>query len=325
MTGIFTISLDFELHWGAFDKRDRELHKERYINTLKVVPQLLELFSRNEVNVTWATVGSLFANDKDEWMAYLPEQKPAYKQTRFSAYQWVEKNDLPIEYSWAHFAPEEVRLITQYEGQELGTHTFAHYYCLEPGQTVAQFENDLGAAQRISQDKVGQSLTSLVFPRNQFNSEYLKACYRQGIKVVRSNPDKWFWTGITEDKTTLARKLFRTGDTYTPLGGITSYPVSAITQNDDEPMLLPASRLLRPYDRKYPALNKLRLKRILKEMKYAAKHGHCYHLWWHPENFGDDPDESIKDLTAIIQHYSNLKNSHGMQSWNMAEYIGRTV
>jgi peptidoglycan/xylan/chitin deacetylase (PgdA/CDA1 family) len=64
MQGIFTISLDFELHWGVFDKRDRQAREACYKNTLRAVPQMLELFAKYDVHVTWATVGSLFAANK---------------------------------------------------------------------------------------------------------------------------------------------------------------------------------------------------------------------------------------------------------------------
>ena len=46
MQGIFTISLDFELHWGVFDKRDRQVREACYKNTLRIVPQMLELFGK---------------------------------------------------------------------------------------------------------------------------------------------------------------------------------------------------------------------------------------------------------------------------------------
>ncbi len=321
MPGIFTISLDYELHWGVFDKRDRDARKVNYKNTLEIVPKLLQDFSKNGIHVTWATVGALFASGEAEFNHLKPlgSLQPNYQNQQLSAYKYIEKNGLDKEFDWAHFSPGSVKSISNYEGQELGTHTFAHYYCLEPGQKIEQFAADIDSAIKAAV-MIGKKMVSLVFPRNQFNEAYLKVCFDKGIKVVRSNPDQWFWSGTTDENTSLVRKLFRTGDTYIALGKNTSYPLNSLKITQGEPLQLPASRFLRPYHPKYKFLNAMRLKRILSEMETAAKRNECYHLWWHPENFGDYPGESLKDLNVIIEKYRTLQKKYGMISWNMKEY-----
>jgi peptidoglycan/xylan/chitin deacetylase (PgdA/CDA1 family) len=317
MAGIFTISLDFELHWGVFDKRDRSARMTCYENTRNLIPGLLQAFEKNKVHVTWATVGSLFANDKTEWDQFSPSVKPTYVNKKVSAYEYVEQETID-EHETAFFAADLVKEILNYEGQELATHTFSHYYCCEDGQNVRQFDADLKAA-KAAAEKLDVQITSLVFPRNQFNESYLEVCWNNGIKVVRSNPDVWYWTGIADNDTSIVRKLFRTGDTFVPLGKRT-YPLSAIKKKKNSPLMLPASRLLRSYTPKYKVGNTLRLKRILSEMQYAAQHNECYHLWWHPENFGDHPSENMYDLQIILDHYKHLSSKYRMQSWNMAAY-----
>ncbi len=317
MPGIFTISLDFELHWGVFDKRNKEQRLTCYRNTIALVPELLHMFQQYQVHVTWATVASLFARSYEEWQKLSPQLKPTYANTANSAYVYIDKNGFDTV---AHLASKEVLEIEQYEGQELATHTYSHYYCLEEGQTAQQFDADLKAVNAASDALGVPRPTSIVFPRNQFNQRYLSVCYQNGITVIRSNPAKWFWSAITEEKTTLVRKLLRTGDTYLPIGGKMTYPLSAIKPKEGMPLELPASRFLRSYDAKRPVLNKLRLRRILNEMTYAAEHSECYHLWWHPEQFGDYPAESLADLTIILQHYRHLQHKLGMTSLNMREY-----
>jgi len=66
-----------------------------------------------------------------------------------------------------HFADKLVTLIDKSKNQELATHTFSHYYCLEEGQTKESFYADLEAAKKIAKEK-NISLKSLVFPRNQY-------------------------------------------------------------------------------------------------------------------------------------------------------------
>jgi len=322
MAGVFTISLDFELHWGVFDKKDRDARKHCYQNTLKLVPRLLNLFSQYDVHVTWATVGSLFAANRKEWEQLKPAIEPSYVNEIYSPYKWVANHGLEDTYAWAHFAPEEVKMILQYPGQELGTHTFSHYYCVEPQHTDGAFRADLQAAKEAAR-KFNAKMNSLVFPRNQFNKEYLRICFEEGIEVVRSNPNNWFWTPVANDGNSLIRKVFRTGDGYIKMGNRTSYPLHSIIVNNNEPIQLPASRLLRSWSPSYSITNKLRLRRLINEMQDAARHKECYHLWWHPENFGDHPEENMADLLIILEAYALCKKKYGMQSWNMGEYAHR--
>lgn len=321
MAGIFTISLDFELHWGVFDKRDRQAREACYKNTLRIVPEMLELFAQYDVHVTWATVGSLFAQNQQEWEQFSPGIEPDYEVERYSAYKWVRQHGMPQEYHWAHFAPEEVAMILKYPGQELATHTFSHYYCLENQKEQRAFDADLKAARKAA-GKFNTPLRSLVFPRNQFNPQYLKICFDNGIKTVRSNPASWYWTPVSNGGTGLIRKLVRTSDAYIQLGkDRTSYPLDSIKVTPGEPLQLPASRFMRPWSAKYQFANKLRLRRLCQELRSAAIHNEVYHLWWHPENFGDYPEQNLKSLRVLLQHYKKYKEKYGMTSWNMGEYV----
>jgi hypothetical protein len=319
MTGIFTISLDFELHWGVFDKKERDLRTTCYKNTLQLIPQLLKQFEAYEIQVTWATVGGVFAKDRYDWEQLKPSIQPEYTHQKYSAYKWVEQHGLPENLYFAHFAPEIVNDILRYPGQELGTHTFGHYYCLEQQNRHEAFDADLKAARKTAL-KFNSDPISLVFPRNQFDERSLNTCYNNGIKVVRSNPDNWFWAPISDEKPQLLRKVFRTGDAYLQLGHRTSYPLTAIAIKPNQPLQVPASRLLRPWNPKYQLANKLSLQRIVRELKTAAIQKECYHLWWHPENFGDYPEQNLKNLNLILEEYKKWKNKYSMESWNMGEY-----
>lgn len=320
MHGIFTISLDFELHWGVFDKKDRAAQKACYENTLRLVPEMLEMFSRYDVHVTWATVGSLFADHAAEWSLLKPGKEPQYENEVYSAYAYARAQGLEPNVNWAHFAPSHVQMIRNYPGQELGTHTFSHFYCLEPTQSPEAFSEDLDAANKASA-KFNNQLVSLVFPRNQFEPGFLRICYQKGIRAVRSNPKDWFWTPVADSASGLARKIFRTADAYIPVGRRTSYPLASIKVVNDEPLQLPASRFLRPWSPRLKAANGLQLKRIKSEMSSAASRNECFHLWWHPENFGYFPEENMKQLKTLLDHYILLQDRYGMKSWNMGEYV----
>lgn len=320
MTSTFTISLDFELHWGGFEKWPLNAAKRAYFdNTRKLIPELLRQFEQNDVHVTWATVGMLMHSEKSAIIANQPTLKPTYEQAQLSAYHFmategIGENEREDPY---HFAHSLVQLVTKHKGQELASHSFAHYYCNEAGQTLEQFEADCQAIKNVA-STYGVSPKSLVFPRNQYNADYLKVCGESGIRIVRSNPVDWWWkidSALDESKW---KRLNRGLDAYFNIGGKTSYSNSAI-KKEQNVYLLPASRLLRPYNPKEFFLNKKKINRIKKEMTIAAENGEFYHLWWHPHNFGLYPEQSMEGLNKILSHFKYLKDTFNMRSLNMSE------
>lgn len=333
--GIFTISLDFELHWGGFEKwpllvtgsqlpatskQQVATYNQYFLNTRQVIPQMLEMFREHEVHVTWASVGMLFHRNKKELLDNAPVLKPTYKESQLSAYRFIEQQGIGDneEQDPFHFAPSLINQIINTPHQELGTHTFAHYYCNEAGQTIDQFREDLKAAQRVAQT-FGVQLKSLVFPRNQFNDEYLKVCYEVGITSVRSNPLDWFWHIESTQAESAWKRLNRGLDAYFPIGKKNTYQLHALQIRAGYPVCIPSSRLLRPYRPKEFFLNTFKIDRIKAEMSRAAAAGEVYHLWWHPHNFGNYPKQSMDGLKEILNHYTSLKNNGKMISLNMGE------
>jgi len=279
---------------------------------------MLRLFSDYEVHATWATVGFLFFNTKSEMLEAIPVSQPEYTNRSLSAYRYLKNGSIGAdeESDPFHFASSLVNLIGAAPGQEVATHTFSHYHCNEPGQTSEDFRADLRAAIKIAQKKRTE-LKSLVFPRNQFNQEYLEVCKELGITSVRSNPTDWFWNIRSTQRESTWLRFFRGLDAYFPTGDKKTYPLS--TLNSQLPIQIPASRLLRPWSPKYPFLNWLKLNRIKNEMSQAARDGEVYHLWWHPHNFGNHPQENLADLEKILIHFQNLKKEFGLRSMNMGE------
>src|SRR4051794_5101719 len=137
--GTLVVSLDFELYWGVRDQSSVERYGPNLRGAREVIPRLLERFASFGVHATWATVGMLFCESKDELLARLPERRPAYLDARLSPYDHVAAVGSDESSDPLHFAPSLIRQIVAAPGQEVGTHTFSHYYCLEEGQTAADF------------------------------------------------------------------------------------------------------------------------------------------------------------------------------------------
>ncbi|AMQ57469.1 polysaccharide deacetylase family protein [Algoriphagus sanaruensis] len=314
------ISLDFELLWGIFDKVGTTYRPDYFSNTRKVIPQMLESFAKHEIAVTWATVGMLFAENEEEWKYYSPEYKPSYRNRNLSAYEWAKQHGIKPE---VHFAPDLIRQIVDTPGQELGSHTYAHYYTLMRGQSPEQFRQDIQATQRIAEDKFETRLKSLVFPRNHINELYLGICLEEGYEVVRGNPKNWFWQETQHED--LGKKIIRSADCFFEVGERSTFFLEELKAYPNEPLILPASRILRPFSPKgLGIMNRLRLNRIKQEMEAAARNGESYHLWWHPHNFGNDPQSSMKELLEVLEHFQSLRDRFGMQSLSMGQ-VGELI
>jgi peptidoglycan/xylan/chitin deacetylase (PgdA/CDA1 family) len=233
----FIISLDFELLWGVRDHVDKtSRYAGNILGAREAVPRMLNLFEANKIHATWATVGFLFCESKDELLSALPEIRPDYQDPRVSNYTYLDdvgKNEAADPY---YFAPSLIDRIKQPPFQEIGTHTLSHYYCLEGGQSLDAFEADLRAAQALASHR-GVEVRSIVFPRNQFALEHVDVCKRLGITSYRGNPRGWAYRPAKGSEETLTRRALRLVDAYTGLLGTHTFGAGERIQSN-----VPASR-----------------------------------------------------------------------------------
>lgn len=316
--GKFVISLDFELHWGGVELWDLSIKQNCFLNTRVAIPQMLQLFEKYQIHVTWATVGFLFAKNIQQVKEFSPSNKPTYLNDLLNYYNLINQNKLGSneQDDPFHFGYSLIEKIIKTPYQELASHTFCHYYCNELGQNKIQFEQDCIAAQKIALHNFAKPLKSLVFPRNQFNKSYLEIAKKCGIQVFRSNPNVWFWQKNFGRLT----PIFRAMDTLFSISRPLSFSENEII-SENGIVQLPASRFFRPYIHKEKLIRKLKLNRILKEMTFAALNNRIYHLWWHPHNFGDAVKENLEDLEIILKHYSDLNLKLGFESRSIESFV----
>lgn len=239
--GAFVISLDFELMWGVCDKRTIADYGPNILGVRRVVPALLDLFAERNIACTWATVGLLFFATNEVMLAALPVRKPRYSDGRLSAYRYVAEVGDDEESDPYHYGLSLVRQILRYPMQEIGTHTFSHFYCLEEGGDTEAFRADLEAACAAA-CSLGIDLASIVFPRNQLSAAHLSVCREVGLRAFRGNERVWFHQPSSETGQTLLRRGFRLADSYLPIGGAHDHQPTLVDGMVD----IPASRFLRP-------------------------------------------------------------------------------
>jgi peptidoglycan/xylan/chitin deacetylase (PgdA/CDA1 family) len=316
----FVISLDFELHWGV---RDQFPLKGAYTPNLEgartVIPKTLELFKRFDIGATWATVGFLFARSKDELLNYFPAIKPEYTDKKLDPYVEPLGNgeaDDPL-----HYAPSLIERILDTPKQEMATHTFSHYYCLETGQTAEAFRADLQSARAIAKTW-GVDIRSIVFPRNQINPAYNHILLDLDIPIYRGNETSWFYEAAATSKQGYAKRGGRLLDTYVP---ITAHHLGDWKDIKQTSGLynVPSTRFLRPYSPKLASLEPLRLHRITQGIIQAAKQGKIYGLWWHPHNMGLHQEQNLNFLKQILETVRDCRDRYGMEALSMQESVKR--
>ncbi len=314
MRGQFVISLDFELHWGSRDASPFLDHRDAILNGRQAVEALVKLFRARSIHATWATVGILFARTREEALRHAPTRRPAYVDARLNPYDELLASGEDENRDPFHFAGPLVDLIAHTPLQELATHTFSHYYCLEPGQSAAAFAADLTAARTIG-ERHGRVLNSLVFPRNQFSTESLAVAREAGVTTFRGNPDAWCWQPGSGQQQTAARRALRLYDAY----ALAEPRLQHVLRDPSGLFNVPASRFLRPYHPKLAPADPLRLARIHAEMTAAARRGSLFHLWWHPNNFSSHLAQNLSFLERVLDHFELMQRRYAMESMTMAE------
>jgi len=310
------VSLDFELYWGVRDQvpLDRS-ERNRLLAARSLVPRILDLFEEFSIHATWATVGLLFARSREEAEAFRPKNEPSYVDQRLNPYRELlgaGEADDPF-----HFAPSLISLIASREGQEIASHSFSHYYCMEPGQTAADFEADLRGAIAIA-DHAGYKLLSYVFPRNQVNPEYLDVLQRYGVRIYRGNEEVAIKRAASfSSQRRIHKRVGRLLDAYVSVCGDQLAP----WPSPRSPALIRPSRYLRSSTAVLRYLEPRLLQRIRNQMKAAVEQGQIFHLWWHPEDFAADGEHSLRFLREVLTTFNAYREAYGMKSLSMAETL----
>lgn len=313
-TGSLTISLDMELYWGMRDAQTLDSYRKNLSNVHEVIPQILALFEKYQIHATWAVVGFIFFKNKVELLQNLPPNLPSYSNDLFSPYTYLKNNELEEIY---HFAPKAISQIKSTPFQEIGTHTYSHYFALEKGQKNHEFKDDIDFAIK-AQAKLDQKCKSIVFPRNQYNEDHLSILSSLGIRYFRGNAQSWLYKPRNYKAETFAIRIFRLADTYFNLTGYNTFkPPQANGQGLKN---IPASIFLRPYTSFLKIFEPLRFRRIRNAMLHAARNKENYHIWWHPHNFGKNTNENLLFLEKILKQYSVYKSEYGFESKSMSDY-----
>jgi peptidoglycan/xylan/chitin deacetylase (PgdA/CDA1 family) len=303
--------------WGVRDHRTAAEYGDAVLGGRRAIPQMLERFEQRGIRATWATVGFLFARTRGEILDHAPRLRATYAHARLSPYSFIESGlgrdeaDDPL-----YFGRSLLDRIANTQGQEIATHSFSHFCCLESGHSAEAFSADLAAARDIA-EAAGHAPRSIVFARNQMDDASIAVAAERGFGIYRGSPPGFAYRPRSSDGNTRLVRMARLLDSVVPAGKRADYQAPALIDGHAN---IAASRFLRPIGPKFPLLAELQTRRILKEMEAAAQADRVYHLWWHPHNFGVHADANLRRLDRILDGFAELHDKYGMRSCAMADF-----
>ncbi len=312
--GALVLSLDFELQWGVRDHyRADSPYRVNLMGARQVVPRLLDLFEEFGIAATWATVGFLFAQSRAELLACAPALRPAYARPEMDPY--AEEIGEDEEEDPLHYAPSLLAQIGRRPSQEIGCHTFSHFYCQEPGAHPAAFRADLESAVALAARR-GLPLESLVFPRNQVTAASLDVLRALGFRTYRGAETGWMYQTSPALRNQRHRRVGRWVDQH-------RVPAARLVRWDQmEPERglanVPGSQFFRPFGPAPSRLDRFRLAQMKRALVRAAERGEIFHLWWHPHNFGRYPEENLTALRSLLVTWAECRDRFGFDSFSMA-------
>lgn len=309
-TGVFTLSLDFELIWGTAD-----LGLENFKSLCKterevVIDRLLQLFEKYEFPATWAILGHLFLDKCSQDGAKHPEiVRPNYSWTKED---WFAHDPGGVEDAQSiHLGKSLVEKIKNCRiPQEIGSHSFSHIVFGDEGCSRETAESEISECVRIA-DEQGFKLKSFVFPRNEVG--YLDVLKKFDFDCYRGVEPNWYENRQVPESVRRGLRLFDVLRAATP-------PTVLPEKTKEGLWNIPGSAMFFPmhgFRRRIPM--SLRIKRCIKGLNKAAKEKKIFHLWFHPTNMVDEMEQMFAGLEEILKHATLLRKEKKLAFLTMGE------
>jgi hypothetical protein len=298
-TGIFTISIDFELVWGTLDsKRYRRLDRLCTIERYCVIDRLLALFAEYGISATWCTVGHLFLDNCSEptCVDRALHGRNASEETAplFLGRSLVE------------------RILRCPVPQEIGCHTFTHINFSEDKCSKAAAEAQVASC-ILAAHSLGIKMRSFVFPRNL--TGHLDVLRAHGFACFRGPEPRWWNSQNTPGIVGRLGHLVDIGTASTP-------PVVQPVMNPSGLWNIPGSMLFTPAQGLRRAIPiSFRVRRARKGLDAAAKQKKIFHLWFHPTDLAANCEPMLRGLRNVLEHGQRLRDRNELRILPMASLV----
>ncbi len=305
--GYFVFSLDTELATGYFDKDEARARtfspdgsRERW--AIKCLLDILEEFN---LTATWAVVGHLFYKECEECeICPILDWRGKYK-----SFEEVYHTNHPLWYGGDIIETILSRIGTH----EIGFHGYTHALFGESIMSKEKAQVEINEWLRVA-GRYGIVPRTVIFPRDL--AGHLDLFEKAGFTNYRSEAH---YPLIIRNR--YFGKYVKTMD---HILSISTPPVYSLDQVEQKGLVnFRESQHLFAFNRKVELLldshnlQNLRVRRIVKGIKKAAREKKIFHLWAHPWEFRTEKD--FLKLRYIFNYVVKEVKAGGMQSIGMAE------
>jgi peptidoglycan/xylan/chitin deacetylase (PgdA/CDA1 family) len=304
-TGVFTLSLDFELIWGTQDLFGPEgFRRACEIERAVVIDRLLELLRAYEVPATWCVLGHLMLErcDRENGRAHPEIVRPAHPWVRGDWFAHDPGGTEQAQPLWlGRSLVEKIRACPV--PQEIGCHSFSHVIFGDRGCSAAAAESDLAACVQAAEE-MGLEMRSFAFPRNRVG--HLELVKQHGFRAYRGPGETWY---EQEEQAGLLGRLAHLWDVWRA-----SAPPTVMPELTPSGLWnIPGSMIYFPMHglRRWIPVSR-RVARARRGLDEAVRSRRVFHLWFHPTNLADQTDAMFDGLHDIFEHAAMLRDQRRM-------------
>ena len=312
-TGYFLLSLDTELAWGYYDKdraRARKFSPDGS-RERRSIERLLDVLDEFRITATWALVGHLF-HKRCALCAVCPilDWKGKYE-----SFAQIYDTDAPLWYA----ADMVNLLLTRGARHEIAFHGYTHEVFDEETMSEDRAWLEIAEWLRLSR-KRGILPRAVVFPRDR--SGHLEVLREAGFLCYRGRG-----TTPVYYRTRYGGKLLKALD---QIFAISPPPVYAPGELTTAPLLdLRASEEFFSFNRRLELLldgldwHTLRIRRMVKGVRRAAREKKIVHICAHPWEFQTDKD--FEKLRFLLGHVAEEVAAGSLESVGMTDLANRIL
>ncbi|MGC9336219.1 MAG: hypothetical protein ACP5JJ_18920 [Anaerolineae bacterium] len=318
--GAFTISLDLELAWGAFDLWGGGTTKipdslaAIFLHTREVViDALLELFRQYQVPATWAVVGHLFLDHCEPVNGVKHPDMPRPTHSWFKGDWYARDPASTVEADPIWYGRDIVEKIMRTEPrQEVGCHSFSHVIFGDEGCSEKVAEAEVRKCVALAHD-LGIEPKSFVFPRSQEGHHQVLSKY--GFSCYRTPRPGWF--DVLGGRARGFARLVNDAFGLSP-------PCAVVKKEPNGLWSISASAYYRSVygvGRFVPIRSRIR--QCLKGIDKAIDTRGVFHLCLHPWNLAVETEPLIQGLGTILRYAAKASLEGRLDLLSMAQLAQR--
>ena len=305
--GIFVLSMDVELCWGAVDKPYRlKKNKIYYEQARDCIEKILMLLEKYNISATWAIVGHLFLQKCDSINGQKHSDIPRSTYPWYSK-DWFEESPCTDEEKDPLWYGQDIirKIINCRVRQEIACHSFAHIPYGDENTKRTTVRADLLNCVKEA-EKSGFKLRSFAFPRN--NVGYIDELSNFGFEAYRGAEPTWY-RGFPP----VPKRICHILDQLLPI-----CPPVSLPENDQGLYNIPGSMFYLPMNgfRKLIPV-KFRIHKASKGIERAIRDKKIFHLWFHPFNIATNPEKLLYGLEEILNEVQSSRDKRVLEMKSM--------